>query len=121
MGFEDGIVEHLPRLRRYARALLRDPVAADDLVQNCVERALGKQHLFKPGTNLRAWLFTIMHNVHVNLARKQMQTANTLPLDQAGDQAGGLPATPPSQEEALRVRDRQRPPGITVGVGPDCL
>ena len=101
MGIEVGIVEHLPRLRRYARALLRDPVAADDLVQSCVERALGKQRLFKPGTNMRAWLFTIMHNVHINLARKQMQTANTMPLDQAAE----LPATPPSQEDALRVRD----------------
>ena len=101
MGIEDGIVEHLPRLRRYARALLRDPVTADDLVQSCVERALGKQRLFKPGTNMRAWLFTIMHNVHINMARKQMQTANTMPLDQAAE----LPATPPSQEDALRVRD----------------
>ena len=101
MGIEDGIVEQLPRLRRCARALLRDPVAADDLVQSCVERALGKQRLFKPGTNMRAWLFTIMHNVHINLARKQMQTANTMPLDQAAE----LPATPPSQEDALRVRD----------------
>ena len=104
MGIEDGIVEHLPRLRRYARALLHDPVAADDLVQSCVERALGKQRLFKPGTNMRAWLFTIMHNVHINMARKQMQTANTMPLDQAAE----LPATPPSQEDALRVRDLAR-------------
>ena len=102
MGIEDGIVEHLPRLHQYARALLRDPVAADDLVQSCVERALGKQRLFKPGTNMRAWLFTIMHNVHINLARKQMQTANTMPLDQAAE----LPATPPSQEDALSVRPK---------------
>ncbi len=108
MGIEDGIVEHLPRLRRYARALLRDPAAADDLVQSCIERALSKQHLFKSGTNMRAWLFTIMHNVHVNLARKRMQTANTMSLDQAGDRAGELPVTPPSQEDALRVRDLAR-------------
>ncbi len=101
MSIEDGIVEHLPRLRRYARALLRDPVAADDLVQSCAERALAKQHLFKPGTDMRAWLFTIMHNVHVNMAKKQTRTANTVPLDQAGE----FPLTPPSQEDALRVRD----------------
>jgi len=113
MSFEDGIAEHLPRLRRYARALLRDPAAADDLVQSCVERALGKKHLFKPGTDLRAWLFTVMHNVHVNLARKRMRTANTVSLEQAGEQAGerageragDLPVTPPSQEDALSVRD----------------
>jgi RNA polymerase sigma-70 factor (ECF subfamily) len=53
---------------------------------------------------MRAWLFTIMHNVHINMARKQMQTANTMPLDQAAE----LPATPPSQEDALRVRDLAR-------------
>lgn len=101
MSVEDGILEHLPRLRRYALALLRDPVAADDLVQSCVERALAKQHLFKPETDLRAWMFTIMHNVHVNMAKKQTRTANTIPLDQAGE----LPVTPPSQEVGLMVRD----------------
>jgi len=62
----DDIVENVPRLRRYARLLLRDPVSADDLVQDVLERALSRLHLYQPGTNLRAWLFTIMHNLHVN-------------------------------------------------------
>ena len=52
-------------LRRYARALLRDKNDADDLVQESLARALSRADRFKPGTNLRAWLFTIMHNVHV--------------------------------------------------------
>src|SRR6516164_6896844 len=55
----------VPRLRRYARAMARDPVAADDLVQDCLVRALGKIHLWKEGTHLRAWLFTILHNRHI--------------------------------------------------------
>ena len=101
MSLEEGIVEHLPRLRRYARALLRDPDTADDLVQSCVERALGKAHLFKTGTDMRAWLFTIMHNVHVNSVRQRMRATDTEPLDQAGK----LPATAPSQDDALRIRD----------------
>lgn len=56
----------IPRLRRYARALTRDATRADDLVQSCLLRALAKQHLWQPGTDLRAWLFTILHNQHVN-------------------------------------------------------
>jgi RNA polymerase sigma factor (sigma-70 family) len=63
----------LPRLRRYARQLTRDPIAADDLVQDCLARALGKIHLWDPGTDLRAWLFTILHNQHIGLARRDMR------------------------------------------------
>src|ERR1700746_1128461 len=56
----------IPRLRRYARALTRDLTRADDLVQSCLTRAVAKQHLWQPGTDLRAWLFTILHNQHVH-------------------------------------------------------
>ena len=58
--------EQIPRLRRYARALTRDAIRADDLVQSSLVRAIAKQHLWEEGTNLRARLFTIMHNQHVN-------------------------------------------------------
>jgi len=60
---------HIPRLRRYALALLRDRGQADDLVQDTLERALRKINLFHRGTDLRAWLFAIMHNVYVNQVR----------------------------------------------------
>ena len=63
----------LPRLRRYAQALTRDPSRADDLIQDTLVRALAKQHLYQDGTNLRAWLFTIMHNQHVNDIRRNVQ------------------------------------------------
>ena len=64
----------IPRLRRYARALLRgDMIRADDLVQNCLTRALAKQHLWETGTDLRAWLFTILHNQFVNDVRRSAQ------------------------------------------------
>ncbi|MDX1540778.1 MAG: sigma factor, partial [Geminicoccaceae bacterium] len=54
---EDLITEQIPNLRRYARALLGDPTTADDLVQETLLRALSRQHLWKPGTNMRAWMF----------------------------------------------------------------
>ncbi len=59
------VVELIPRLRRYARALVGERAAADDLVQDTLERAVRKFHLWRPG-DLRAWLFSIMHNVFVN-------------------------------------------------------
>src|SRR5205814_1271862 len=62
--------EQIPGLRRYARALTRNAPIADDLVQDCLVRAVAKQHLWQPGTDLRAWLFTILHNQHVNYVRK---------------------------------------------------
>jgi len=63
----------IPRLRRYARALLRDASRADDLVQDTLVRALAKQHLWQSDSNLRAWLFTIMHNLHVNVVRQSFR------------------------------------------------
>ena len=75
--------EQIPRLRRYARALTRDVNRADDLVQSCLVRAIAKQHLWERGTNLRAWLFTIMHNQHVNDVRHSVREGNTVELDEA--------------------------------------
>ena len=69
MDDSQRIVELIPRLRRYARALVRDRARADDLVQDTLERAWNKFHLWRPGSDLRAWLFTVMHNVHVNQVR----------------------------------------------------
>jgi RNA polymerase sigma-70 factor (ECF subfamily) len=68
---DDLLVRHIPRLRRYARALTGDANRADDLVQDCLARALPRLSLWKPGTNMRAWLFTIMHNLFVNECRRQ--------------------------------------------------
>ena len=59
------IIPFIPNLRRYARALVGDRDGADDLVQDTLERAVRKFHLWRPG-DLRAWLFAIMHNVFVN-------------------------------------------------------
>lgn len=56
----------LPRLKRYARRLTHDEADAEDLVQDCVTRALANLHLWKPGTDMRAWLFTILHNRYID-------------------------------------------------------
>ena len=69
MNDAESIVELIPRLRHYARALTGDRTVADDLVQDTLERAWSKLHLYRRGTDLRAWLFTVMHNVYVNQRR----------------------------------------------------
>src|SRR5262245_51964121 len=69
---DDGLItQQIPRLRRYARALTGDRSAADDLVQDTLERALSRYHLWRRGSDLRAWLFTIMHNIYVNQVRSR--------------------------------------------------
>ena len=65
----DQISTHLPSLRRYARVLTGDAWAADDLVQDTLERACRKWLLWRSGTDLRAWLFSIMHNLYLNQRR----------------------------------------------------
>lgn len=99
-----GIVEHIPRLRRYARALLRGNAhAADDLVQDCLERALSRLQYWRAGSDLRAWLFTIMHNVYVNQLRRATNGPQFGPLDEDDH----FPAAA-SAESGAEARDLQR-------------
>lgn len=99
-----GLLEaQLPRLRRYARALTRDPSRADDLIQDTLVRALAKQHLYQDGTNLRAWLFTLMHNQHVNNARRNVREDNSLDVDTVA--AHLVAVTDPTASRQLRELD----------------
>jgi RNA polymerase sigma-70 factor, ECF subfamily len=68
-------------LRRYARALTRNRERADDLVQDTLGRALIKEQFWQPGTNLRAWLFTIMHNQNVNNVRRDSREAGAVDIE----------------------------------------
>lgn len=95
------IVDEIPRLRRYARSLCMNPEDADDLVQSCLERALGRISYFRTGTNLRAWLMTIMHNLHVNNLKSSAGKAATIGLNQERGQAADTPAW----QHALTIRD----------------
>jgi RNA polymerase sigma factor (sigma-70 family) len=101
MNESQRLVELIPRLRRYARALVGDRATADDLVQDTLERAWAKLHLYRRGTDLRAWLFTVMHNVHVNRVRAARIT------DPLEDEMPELAQRAP-QGDALLVRDLDR-------------
>src|SRR5712671_2980983 len=94
----------IPRLRRYARALTRDAVTADDLVQDCLTRALGKLHLWQPGTDLRAWLFTILHNQYVNHIRRAVREGSAVGLSESEP----LLSRAPQQGKRLELRDLER-------------
>jgi RNA polymerase sigma-70 factor, ECF subfamily len=75
------VEQEIPRLRRYARALTHAADRADDLVQDTLVRALSKLHLWQPGTDLRAWLFTIMHHQFVNSVRREARERTTVDID----------------------------------------
>ena len=81
-SIEELVAQQIPRLRRYARALMAgDRSRADDLVQDCLERALSRLHRWRRGSDIRAWLFTIMHNVYVNQVRHSMSGPDFVSLD----------------------------------------
>src|SRR5215208_4143612 len=106
--FAGLLEEQIPRLRRYAAALTRNQDKADDLVQATLVRDIAKQHLFKPDTNLRAWLFTLLHNQHVNDIRKSAYQGTSINID---DVAGGLAAAAdPSASRQLKELDRAHRP-----------
>lgn len=98
-----AIREQIPRLRRYARALTSQREAADDLVQDTLERALSRAALFRPGGDPRPWLFTIMHNIFVNQVRSAA-ARRTVALDP--DLAE--PASHDTTQDGLALRDLDR-------------
>ncbi|MDF2141572.1 RNA polymerase sigma factor [Paenirhodobacter sp. CAU 1674] len=77
------IEAQIPALRRFAYALLRDPEAADDLVQDCLERALSRWHLFRPEAALRPWLFQVLRNLHIDGMRARARRGPHLAYDEA--------------------------------------
>lgn len=95
------LVAAIPRLRRYARVLTGDPARADDLVQDTLARAWEKRRLWQAGTDLRAWLFTIMHNLHVNQLALFRREAVNVSLD--SDAGGGAWQIPVRANQVDRV------------------
>ncbi|MGO8919477.1 MAG: sigma-70 family RNA polymerase sigma factor [Stellaceae bacterium] len=96
--------ELIPRLRRYARSLTRDTTRADDLVQDCLCRAIRKRHLFEPDTDLRAWLFTLMHNQYVNNVRGAVREGINIPVEDVAP----ILSTAATQSASLDLRDLDR-------------
>lgn len=104
IDFAGCLEAEIPRLRRYARALTRDAARADDLVQSCLTRAVAKEHLWQRGTDLRAWLFTILHNQHVNDVRRSVREGRSIAFE---DAAPTLSA-PSNAPAAMQLRDLER-------------
>jgi RNA polymerase sigma-70 factor (ECF subfamily) len=110
----EALVALIPRLRRYARALTGERFRADDLVQDTLERAIAKWALWRPGTDLRAWTFTIMHNVYVNQVKRSVLAAESLGPEAGMDlEDGAASADTLAQLNALnaalqRLPDEQR-------------
>jgi len=89
---EDKIAAEVPHLRRYARALTRDPESADDLVQDTLERALRKRHLWRPSGRLRSWLFRMLYRLYLNQRpRQRREDDKVVALDMVRDQLGRPP------------------------------
>ncbi|MDE2229606.1 MAG: sigma-70 family RNA polymerase sigma factor [Alphaproteobacteria bacterium] len=98
--FADDIVRYLPHLRAFARMLAQDRILADDLVQETVVRALSHAHQFQPGTNLKAWLTTILRNAYFTEKRSQGRVAQL-----GAEVARESTTVVAGQEWHLRMRD----------------
>lgn len=97
-SFEERLIAELPALRRYGRVLCREREAAEDLLQDCVERALRRRHLWRRPGNFRAWLFRIMHNIHANDVRWRSRRPRSVALEE-----GHTGAAAPVQEVRAEV------------------
>ncbi len=121
MDDTEAITAHIPHLRRYARALTGDRIAAEDLVQDTLERAWTRFGLWRRGSDLRAWLFTIMHNLHVNQRKSNPPSQSysaehsALELSVAANQEGRLEIT--DLHKALqRLPDEQKEVILLIGL-----
>jgi RNA polymerase sigma factor (sigma-70 family) len=95
----------IPALRRYARSLLGNREAADDLVQDCLERTVSRWHQRRADGDARTWVFTILHNLAVNSLRQRARRGWHAPLDEVDE---AVFARAPAQEDRLRHRDLLR-------------
>ncbi len=119
LAFEDELLGHLPRLRRFAHALARSAADADDLLQASVERGLMKRDQWEPGTRLDSWMYRLMRNLWIDTVRADMRRGETFVAPEAGEAigaAGGqemavelgkvaqaMRTLPPEQREAVAL------------------
>jgi RNA polymerase sigma-70 factor (ECF subfamily) len=99
----DDMVALVPQLHTFARSLTRDGVRADDLVQEALTRAIKNIQRFKPGTNLKAWLFTIVRNEHYSQLRRSKFEAHGVDVELLPE-----PSVPPDHDGKLELRDLNR-------------
>jgi RNA polymerase sigma-70 factor, ECF subfamily len=100
----DAIEAEIPYLRRYARGLTGRADTADDFVQDTLERVIKRFDQFQAGTNLRAWMFAILHNVHCDQYRRAARRGTEVPIENAPDRV----STRSEQADQLYLRDFKR-------------
>jgi RNA polymerase sigma-70 factor (ECF subfamily) len=118
-----AVAQHIVALRRYARSLVRNSSEADDLVQECLARALARLRVWHEVRDLRAYLFTILNNVHLDTLAHRKRSGNVVPIDEAvanlscrPNQVSRIEANELS--EALeRIPEEQRRVVLLVGIG----
>jgi RNA polymerase sigma factor (sigma-70 family) len=119
LRFEEQLLDHLPRLRRFAHALARNGADADDLLQASVERALLRREQWEPGTRLDSWMYRVMRNLWIDTARADTRRGETFVAPEAGEAVGvagnqeavvelgkvgaALRRLPPDQREAVAL------------------
>jgi len=112
-----SVVSELPQLRRYALFLAKDKALADDLVQDCVARAIDRGDQFQPGTNFRAWLFTILRSVFLNHKR----SVSNRPFEPEDAATSSHLSVRPGQETRIEVRELERALSKLSGAHRDIL
>ena len=118
--FRQQLLSAIPRLRRYARSLVFDASAADDLVQTALERALAHWHQFDQRRDILVWVISIAHNAHMDERRRRSHLVSVEPLDlQDGPDALVSPASDPGLRMDLvaalaRLPVEQREPLLLV-------
>ena len=117
-GVSALILEQVPALRRYARALTGDRERADDLVQDTLARALSRIHLWRPAASIRPWLFTIMHNLFLNERRRasRMVPLGADPAEPAADRADSRALLDDLDRALGQLAEDQRAAVLLVGV-----
>ena len=100
-----AILDEIPGLRRYARALLRDRDSADDLVQDCLERALSRLDSWRTGETPRRWLFTVMHNLFLDQMRRDRRRGSGAAVELDAREALAVPAVQSGAAETLEILD----------------
>ena len=119
-SFRDGLIHHIPDLRAFARALIGERSAADDLVQETLLRAWDKSSTFRAGTNLRAWLFVILRNQYYSQGRRRAREvedpegALVASLTQRAGQEGSV-ALAELRAALTELPDEQREALVLVG------
>jgi RNA polymerase sigma-70 factor (ECF subfamily) len=103
MDVEAMLLDVIPHLRAFARSLTRNRDQADDLTHDAVVRALAAIDQFTPGTNFKAWMFTILRNLYYNECRKRW--IKSTPID---EMTGDEPSIGPAQEAHLEFNDFRR-------------